>query len=397
MGAVKARKLIALTGNDAVAEAMRQINPDVVAAYPITPQTELMHKFAEYVAGGQVNTEFVLVESEHSAMSAAVGASAAGARVVTATSANGLALMWEIVYIAASTRCPIVMAVVNRALSAPINIHCDHSDSMGTRDAGWIHIHSENSQEAYDNAIQAVRIAEHRDVLLPVMVCLDGFILSHTLEAVEVLEDDAVRQFIGEFRPVHNLLDVDNAMTFGPLDFHDYYFEHKIPQIVAMQGASKVIEEVANEFAQLTGRHYQIVEKYKTEDAERIVVALGSTCGTAKVVVDELRQEGEKVGLLKIRVFRPFPYEQVREALSGAKAVAVLDRSMSFGAQSGPVLLEVRAALYDNVSVPTKGYIYGLGGRNVSPSQIRRAFEELKELAKTGKSSDEIGFLGVRE
>ena len=397
MGAVKARKLIALTGNDAVAEAMRQINPDVVAAYPITPQTELMHKFAEYVAGGQVNTEFVLVESEHSAMSAAVGASAAGARVVTATSANGLALMWEIVYIAASTRCPIVMAVVNRALSAPINIHCDHSDSMGTRDAGWIHIHSENSQEAYDNAIQAVRIAEHRDVLLPVMVCLDGFILSHTLEAVEVLEDDAVRQFIGEFRPVHNLLDVDNAMTFGPLDFHDYYFEHKIPQIVAMQGASKVIEEVANEFAQLTGRHYQIVEKYKTEDAERIVVALGSTCGTAKVVVDELRQEGEKVGLLKIRVFRPFPYEQVREALSGAKAVAVLDRSMSFGAQSGPVLLEVRAALYDNVSVPTKGYIYGLGGRNVSPSQIRRAFEELKELARTGKSSDEIGFLGVRE
>jgi len=397
MGAVKARKLIALTGNDAVAEAMRQISPDVVAAYPITPQTELMHKFAEYVAGGQVNTEFVLVESEHSAMSAAVGASAAGARVMTATSANGLALMWEIVYIAASTRCPIVMAVVNRALSAPINIHCDHSDSMGTRDAGWIHIHSENSQEAYDNAIQAVRIAEHRDVLLPVMVCLDGFILSHTLEAVEVLEDDAVRQFIGEFRPVHNLLDVDNAMTFGPLDFHDYYFEHKIPQIVAMQGASKVIEEVANEFAQLTGRHYHIVEKYKTEDAERIVVALGSTCGTAKVVVDELRQEGEKVGLLKIRVFRPFPYEQVREALSGAKAVAVLDRSMSFGAQSGPVLLEVRAALYDNVSVPTKGYIYGLGGRNVSPSQIRRAFEELKELAKAGKSSDELGFLGVRE
>ncbi len=397
MGAVKARKLVALTGNDAVAEAMRQVNPDVVAAYPITPQTELMHKFADYVANGLVNTEFVLVESEHSAMSAAVGASAAGARVMTATSANGLALMWEIVYIAASTRCPIVMAVVNRALSAPINIHCDHSDSMGTRDAGWIHLHSENSQEAYDNAVQAVKIAEHRDVLLPVMVCLDGFILSHTLEAVEVLEDETVKQFIGEFRPVHNLLDTDKAMTFGPLDFHDYYFEHKIPQIIAMQNAHKVIDDVAREYAELTGRRYELVEKYKTDDAERIVVALGSTCGTAKVVVDELREQGEKVGLLKIRVFRPFPYNEVREALAHAKAVAVLDRSMSFGAQGGPVLLEVRAALYDNASVPTKGYIYGLGGRNVSPSQIRRAFEEIKEIAKTGRSSDEIGFLGVRE
>jgi pyruvate ferredoxin oxidoreductase alpha subunit len=228
---------MALTGNDAVAEAMRQINPDVVPAYPITPQTELMHKFADYVADGDVKTEFVLVESEHSAMSAAVGASAAGSRVVTATSRNGLELMWEILYIAAGTRCPIVMADVNRALSAPINIHCDHSDSMGARDAGWIHLHSENSQEAYDNMIQAVRIAEDRQVLLPVMVCLDGFILSHTLEPVEVLEDEVVRDFIGEFRPVHNLLDPQKVMTFGPLDFHDYYFEHKIPQIEAMKRA----------------------------------------------------------------------------------------------------------------------------------------------------------------
>lgn len=397
MKSVAKGKVLAVTGNDAVAEAMRQIDPDVVAAYPITPQTELMHKFAEFVADGLVKTEFVLVESEHSAMSACVGASAAGARVITATSANGLALMWEILYIAASTRCPIVMAVVNRALSAPINIHCDHSDSMGARDAGWIHIHCENSQEAYDNTLQAVRIAENRDVLLPVMVCLDGFILSHTLEAVEILDDDVAKQFIGEFRPVHNLLDVDKPFTFGPLDFHDYYFEHKIPEIVAMDKARAVIDEVADEFAQLTGRHYSKVEKYKTDDAERIVIALGSTCGTAKAVVDELRARGESVGLLKIRIFRPFPYQEVREALARAKAVAVLDRSMSFGAQGGPVFLEVKAALYHHLGVPLKNYIYGLGGRNVAPSQIKQAFEELKDLAKSGKTSDQIGFLGVRE
>lgn len=397
MKSIAEKTVIALTGNDAVAEAMRQINPDVVAAYPITPQTELMHKFADYVNDGWVKTEFVLVESEHSAMSAAVGASAAGSRVMTATSANGLALMWEIVYITASTRCPIVMAVVNRALSAPINIHCDHSDSMGARDAGWIQLHSENSQEAYDNTVQAVRIAEDRDILLPVMVCLDGFILSHTLEPVELLDDKTVQSFVGEFRPVHNLLDTDKPMTFGPLDFHDFYFEHKIPQIKAMQHAPEVIGRVAKEFAGHTGRHYDLVEGYMTDDAERVVVALGSTCGTAKDVVDALRTKGEKVGLLKIRSFRPFPYEDVRKALAGAKAVAVLDRSMSFGAEGGPVLVEVRSALYGHSSVPTRGYIYGLGGRDISLEHIEQAFEELKELASSGKSSDELGFLGLRE
>jgi pyruvate ferredoxin oxidoreductase alpha subunit len=388
---------LALTGNDAVAEAMRQINPDVVAAYPITPQTELMHKFADYVADGDVKTEFVLVESEHSAMSAAVGASAAGSRVVTATSANGLALMWEILYIAASTRCPIVMADVNRALSAPINIHCDHSDSMGARDAGWIHLHSENSQEAYDNMIQAVRIAEDRKVLLPVMVCLDGFILSHTIEPVEILDDKTVTDFIGEFRPVHNLLDNEHAITFGPLDFHDYYFEHKIPQIEAMKHAFGVIDSVAAEFEKMSGRKYTHLETYSTDGAERIVVALGSTCGTAKTVVDDLRSKGEKVGLLKVRTFRPFPYLEVRQALRGAKAVAVLDRSHSFGAHGGPVSLEVRAALYSHASVAFKNYIYGLGGRDVSADQIHQAFDELKSLAESGKSSDEIGFLGLRQ
>jgi pyruvate ferredoxin oxidoreductase alpha subunit len=393
----ESKAIMALTGNDAVAAAMGQINPDVVAAYPITPQTELMHKFADYVSDGIVKTEFVLVESEHSAMSASVGASAAGARVLTATSANGLALMWEILYIAASTRCPLVMAVVNRALSAPINIHCDHSDSMGARDAGWIHLHSENSQEAYDNMIQAVRIAEHSDVKLPVMVCLDGFILSHTLEPVELLDDKAVQDFVGEFEPIHDLLDLEHSKTFGPLDFHDYYFEHKVPQIIAMDKAPAVIVEVGEEFEKLTGRKYGLLEAYKTDDAERIVVALGSTTGTAKQVVDRLREAGEKVGLVKVRAFRPFPYREIREILSRAKAVAVLDRSHSFGAMGGPVMLEVRAALYGWSQVPVKNYIYGLGGRDITEAHIETAFEEIKELASSGRSPDRIGLLGVRE
>jgi pyruvate ferredoxin oxidoreductase alpha subunit len=391
------RGIQALTGNDAVAAAMGQIDPDVVAAYPITPQTELMHQFADYVYDGRVKTEFVLVESEHSAMSASVGASASGARVITATSANGLALMWEILYIAASTRCPIVMAVVNRALSGPINIHCDHSDSMGARDSGWIQFHSENSQEAYDNMIQAVRISEHPDVRLPVMVCLDGFILSHTLEPVEVLDDRTVQDFVGELRPVHNLLDVDHAKTFGPLDFHDYYFEHKVPQIVAMQKAPGVTLDVGREFEKTTGRKYELLEGYKTDDAERIVVALGSTTGTAKQVVDGLREKGEKVGLLKMRMFRPFPFKEVRNVLSAARAVGVLDRSHSFGAMAGPVALEVRAALCGEASVPTKNYIYGLGGRDITEAHIESVFEELKDLASSGRSSDDIGLIGVRE
>ncbi len=389
MKSIATKKVIVLTGNDAVAEAMRQVNPDVVPAYPITPQTELMHKFAGYVSDGDVKTELVLVESEHSAMSAAVGASAAGSRVMTATSANGLALMWEIIYIAASTRCPIVMAVVNRALSGPINIHCDHSDSMGARDAGWIQLHSENAQEVYDNVLQAVRIAEDTDVRLPAMVCLDGFIISHTIEPLEVNSDTTVQEFIGDFRPVHNLLDSDKPFTFGPLDFHDYYFEHKMPQVKAMEKAPNVIESVGIEYGKLTGREYGLIERYKTEDAERIVIALGSTCGTAKATVDDLREKGEKVGFLKIRCFRPFPVKEVREALSGARAVAVLDRSVSFGAQGGPVMMEVRSALYGETAPPIKGYIYGLGGRDINPDHIGQAFDELKDIASSGKSSDE--------
>jgi len=391
-------KTLALTGNDAGAYAMLQINPDVVAAYPITPQTELMHKFAEFVADGKVDTEFVLVESEHSAMSAVVGASAAGCRSMTATSANGLALMWEIVYIASGNRLPITMAMVNRALSAPINIHCDHSDSMGARDTGWIQLFSESSQEVYDNMIQAIRIAENKDVLLPVMVTLDGFVLSHTIERVDLLDDAAVKDFVGTYTAEYPLLNTEKPLTYGPLDLQDYYFEHKRQQVEAMKNAKDVILSVADEFAQLSGRKYGLFEEYKLEDAEIAVVVLGSTAGTAKAVVDNLRAEGVKAGMLKLRAFRPFPHEELVEALKSMKAIAVMDRSASFGALGGPVFAELRSAFYGNVSgIPLVNYIYGLGGRDVPDTDIEIVYRDLDKIASSGEVGELVTYLGVRE
>ena len=391
-------KTLALTGNDAGAYAMLQINPDVVAAYPITPQTELMHKFAEFVSNGKVDTEFVLVESEHSAMSAVVGASAAGCRAMTATSSNGLALMWEIVYIASGNRLPITMAMVNRALSAPINIHCDHSDSMGARDTGWIQLFSESSQEVYDNMIQAIRIAENKDVLLPVMVTLDGFVLSHTIERVDLLDETVVRDFVGTYTAEYPLLNTEKPLTYGPLDLQDYYFEHKRQQVEAMKNAKDVILSVADEFAQLSGRKYGLFEEYKLEDAEIAVVVLGSTAGTAKAVVDNLRAEGVKAGMLKLRAFRPFPHEELVEALKSMKAIAVMDRSASFGALGGPVFAELRSAFYGNVSgIPLVNYIYGLGGRDVPDTDIEIVYRDLDKIASSGEVGELVTYLGVRE
>jgi len=390
----------ALAGNEAVATAMRQINPDVVAAYPITPQTSTVQKFADFVADGLVDTEFVTVESEHSAMSACVGASSAGARVMTATSANGLALMWEIVYIAASNRCPIVMSLVNRALSAPINIHCDHSDVMGIRDSGWIIIFSENGQEAYDNIIQAVRIGEHPDVLLPVAVCQDGFITSHGMERVEIYADADVKAFVGQYRPQWPLLDLAHPKTYGPLDFYDYYYEHKRQQVEAMQNAQQVILDVTAEFNQKFGRNYGLFEPYRLEDAEVALVIANSTAGTAKVVVDQLRDAGLKVGLLKLRVFRPFPAKEIVEALRHLKAVAVMDRSISFGAMdnAGPLFLEIAAALtLQGVQMPLANYIYGLGGRDILPREIERVYRDLLTIAETGQATRMVTYLSVRE
>ena len=390
----------ALSGNEAVATAMRQINPDVVAAYPITPQTSTVQKFADFVADGLVDTEYVTVESEHSAMSACVGASAAGARVMTATAANGLALMWEIVYIAASTRCPIVMSLVNRALSGPINIHCDHSDVMGMRDSGWIVLFSENGQEAYDNLIQAVRIGEHSDVLLPVAVCQDGFITSHGVERVEIYDDADVKTFVGEYHTQWSLLDLENPKTYGPLDFYDYYYEHKRQQVEAMEHAQRVILEVAEEFNHKFDRDYGLFEPYRLEDAEAAVVVANSTAGTAKVAVDQLRNEGLKVGLLKPRLFRPFPAKELADALSHLKAVAVMDRSISFGAMdnAGPLFLELVAALaLHGVQVPMADYVFGLGGRDILPREIEQVYRDALKMAETGQVERRVTYLSVRE
>ncbi|MBU4343784.1 MAG: pyruvate ferredoxin oxidoreductase [Candidatus Omnitrophica bacterium] len=391
-------KMIPFTGDQAVAYAMKQIEPDVVAAYPITPQTEIVMNFSNYVANGQVQTEMIPVESEHSAMSACVGAAAAGARTMTATSANGLALMWEIVYIAASTRLPMVMPVVNRALSGPINIHCDHSDTMGARDSGWIQIYCENAQEVYENTILAVRIAEHKKILLPVMVCQDGFITSHGVEGVALLDDKKVKDFIGEYNIENPLLDVDNPVTYGPLDLQDYYFEHKRQQSEAMKNALIAIPEVLNEFEKTFGTKYEFIEKYKLDDAEVAIVAMSSTAGTVKFVVDELRQKGIKAGLLRPRIFRPFPKEKIVQALKNIKAVAILDRSESFSAEGGPLYTEIKSGLYDSDIKPlVTNYIYGLGGRDIFPEDIKKVYKDLEEILSKKKVINPLNYLGSRE
>jgi len=390
-------KYTALTGNEAVAYAMKQINPDVVPAYPITPQTSLMQKFSSFVADGEVDTEMVLVESEHSAMSAAVGAAVSGARVMTATSANGLALMWEIVYIASSSRLPMVMAVANRALSAPINIHCDHSDAMGARDSGWIQIWSENAQEAYDNAIQAIKIAENPQVRLPVMINHDGFVISHGMESVLLCSDKEVKNFIGEYKPLINLLDLKNPITVGPLDLQDYYFEHKRQQAEGMMNAEEVIEAVGKEFGKAFGRSYGIFDLYKAEDADFIIIGLGSTMGTLKMVIDEARKKGIKVGLLKLRMFRPFPQEKLINALKNYKAITVLDRADSFSAAGGPIFTEIKSALYGKTNAPVVNYIYGLGGRDISIDMLRQVIDETKVISEEGKAKKTFTYLGVRE
>lgn len=391
-------KTLAETGTTAVAIAMRQINPDVVAAYPITPQTAIVQEFSQFVADGLVDTEFVTVESEHSAMSACVGAAAAGARVMTATSANGLALMWEVLYIASGLRLPIVMTNVNRALSGPINIHCDHSDSMGARDSGWVQIFSETSQEAYDNVIQAVRIAEYQEVRLPVMVMMDGFIISHGIEMFDILEDEEVKSFVGEPRVIYPLLDVDHPVTHGAFDLPDFYFEHKRQQVEGMRNSKKVILEVGEEYARLCGREQPLYKSYFLEDAEIAIVVLGSTAGTARDVVDELRGKGVRAGILSPRIFRPFPALEYAEALRHLKAVALLERSDSFGAQGGPLFSEFRSALYDYEERPkTLDIIYGLGGRDIRTEDIKRVFQDLIDLVEKQKAKEMVSYLGVRE
>lgn len=400
------QKLMGLNGDEAVAYATKQVNPDVVAAYPITPQTIIVERYSEYVADGLVDSEFVAVESEHSAMSCSVGASAAGARAFTATAANGLALMWEIVYIASSLRLPIVMALANRALSGPINIHNDHSDGMGARDSGWIQIYCENAQEVYDTSITAWRIAEHLKIQLPIMVCLDGFTLSHTMENVMTLPDEVVKEFVGE-RPFIEVeghlgkgelrLNPDMPITMGPLDLQDFYFEHKMHQVEALNEALEYIVDIEKEWANISGRKYDYVEPYMMDDAEVALIGMGSMVGTIRYVVDELRSEGVKAGMVKLRLFRPFPVEAIKKAIGKVPVMGVMEKCISFGAPASPLMEEIMTAYYHDKAKPMiANYVVGLGGKDVSPDMIREAYASLLKIKKTGKVEKSMSYIGVR-
>lgn len=387
--------IVARTGNEAMAEAMRQINPDVVAAYPITPATEVVQLFSSFVNDGKVDTEFVPAESEHSAISACVGASSSGVRVMTSTSSQGLALMHEILFIASGLRLPIVICLVNRSLSSPINIHCDHSDSLASRDSGWLQIFTENTQEAYDTTIMAVKIAEK--ALLPAMVTTDGFIISHGMERVDMVDDAAVPKFLGKRQAKTSVLDVDNPITLGALDLQDYFFEHKRSQIEAMNHVLPIIDEVQKDFAKTFGREYQIVDEYKMDDAELAILAMGSTGGTGKVAVDRLRAQGKKAGLIRCRVFRPFPKDAMLKAITKAKVVGILDRADTMSSLGGHLYNECRSILYESKDRPLlKNYIYGLGGRDISIEDIEAIYGQLHDIQKTGKVDEDIVYFGVR-
>lgn len=386
-----------LSGNEAIAYAMKQIDPDVMGAFPITPSTEIPQYFSAYVDNGEVNTEFIAVESEHSAMSTCIGAEAAGCRAVSATSSCGLCYMTEMLYVAASDRLPITLAVSCRALSGPININNDHSDAMGVRDCGWLMLFAETNQEAYDNYLQAMRIAEA--VSLPIMICQDGFITSHAIENIELVETEKVKAFVGEYRPQHSLLNPKEPMAVGAYATPVYYMEAKRQQAQAMLDAKEVIQQVGAEFAAMTGRHYGLIEEYRMEDAELAILLIGSSAGTAKAAVNELRAQGKKVGLIKIRSFRPFPAEEIAQALRGVKAFAAMDKDDSFNAHCGPIFAETAAALYANGVSGPKGinYIYGLGGRDVRVESIRKVFAALEEIAESGNVGETYRYLEVRE
>lgn len=381
--------LKALTGGEAAAEAMRQINPDVFAAYPITPQTPIIQSFAQLAADKKVETKFILVESEHSAMSLVVGAAAAGGRAMTATSSQGLALMSEILPITSGMRLPIVMNLVTRALSAPINIHNDHQDAMMVRDLGWIQIFCENNQEVYENNFLAMRLAEESKISLPIMVCQDGFITSHNTEGVKIYPDGVIKKFLGDFRPKYSLLDLKNPVTMGPLALPDYYFEIKYQVVQAMEKARKKYLIVGKELGKITGRRYDYFEKYLLNDARAVVVALGSVAGTVRGTVDKLRKQGKKVGLLKINLFRPFPYQEVKKALAKVKTIGILERTMGFGAYS-PLSGEIRHCSSGNQKV--QDYSFGLGGRDIGPEEIENIFDQLLK----GRISEQAKYIGLR-
>ena len=391
-------KKVQMSGNEAVANALRQINPDVFPMFPITPSTEIPQYFANYVSNGLVDTEFITVESEHSSMSAAIGASAAGARALTATSSAGLAFMWEVLGVAASHRVPVVLAAVCRALTGPLNINCDHSDTMGARDSGWIQLYAETNQEAYDNMVMAYRIAEHKDVMLPIMICQDGFITSHAVMNMELLDDDVVKNFVGEYEPEDYLLNPNETYAVGPYAITDYYMESRKAQAHAMENAKQVIKDIAGEFEKISGRKYGLIEEYRMEDAEYAVVIIGSAAGTTKEAIDHMRENGEKVGLIKVRSFRPFPGEEIAASLKKCKAVAIMDRSESFSTNGGPLGAETMQAMYTaRCTALTIDIMYGIGGRDVTVDDMINVYDTLKDIAATGETGDVYRYMGLRD
>jgi pyruvate ferredoxin oxidoreductase alpha subunit len=387
-----------MSGNEAVSYAIRQVNPDVMPAFPITPSTEIPQMVSTYIANGEMDTEFIPVESEHSSMSATIGAEAAGARSMTATSSAGLALMWEELLLAASNRMPCALTLVNRTLSGPININCDHSDGMGARDTGWIQIYAENNQEAYDNFIQAYPIAEDARVHLPIMICQDGFITSHAVENITLLEDDEVKNFVGEYHPEEFLLNPGKPIAVGPYSVTNYAMEAKKNQEEALERSKGVILEVAEKFAALSGRKYGLFEEYRTEDADYIMLLIGSAAGTAKQAVDDLRAQGKKVGVLKLRVFRPFPAEEIAEVLRNCKAVAIMDRTESYNGNGGPLGSEVTAGLYrKKIFITAVNYIYGLAGRDFTVENVYDIFAELEQAVENNTEIEQYKYIGLRK
>ena len=389
-------QLTPMSGSEAVAKSVIQSNVDFVSAYPITPQTIIVERISDLVGEGDTKTTFVNVESEHSAISACVGASLAGARSFTATSSQGLALMHEVLYLTSGLRVPLVMAVANRALSAPINIHGDHSDMMGSRDSGWIQYYVENAQEAYDWVMQAFKIAEDDRVMLPFTVNMDGYVITHSVEPVTLIDQATVDKFVPP-RVAKTRLDVNSPMTFGTLTLPDYYTEFKRQQEEAMRNVPAVLDEVTSEFAQLIGRGYKQLVPFELDGAKVIVVSLGSASGTIRYVARGLRSKGLPVGALRIGLFRPFPSEQFAKLVANADVVVVLERAMSLGSKCGPLASEVVNSLYDRPSQPRiLDVIAGLGGRDLAPEAIEKLFKTGLEAA-SNRSGLEMEFLGVRE
>ncbi len=383
--------ILAKTGNEAMAYAMKQINPDVVAAYPITPSTEIVQLFSNYVHDGLVDTEFVAVESEHSAMSACIGSAASGCRTMTATASQGLALMHEMLFIAGGLRLPIVVPIASRSLSSPLNIHADHSDSLASRDSGWMQFFAETVEEGYDSLIMAVKMAEKCS--LPAIVAIDGFILSHCMERLDSHDDQKVRDWLGPYKPNWSLLNLDKPILIGPATLQDYYYEFKRTQVEGMRTALPKVEAVMADFAKTFGRGYGVLEEYRCEDAEAVALLMGSACGDMRQAVDTLREQGKKVGMVKLRVFRPLPHELIKATLSKFKSVAVLDRADSVNSFVGPLYNEVAASLYDADPRPKLlSYVFGLGGKEFSPEDAAGVLEQ----ALAGQKDETVTYVGVR-